>query len=61
MNLRHTIMAGFEDAVFDKADLLHLPMIPIPVPAFDDFDDPGSAAFMNIISRWVIARGRPIS
>lgn len=49
LNLRRAILAEFAAAVFDRADLLHLPMIPVPVPRFDAFDAPGSPAFLDIV------------
>lgn len=49
LNLRQKILADFAAAVFDKADLLHLPMLPVPVPRFDAFDEPGSPAFLEIV------------
>ncbi len=49
LNLRQKILADFAAAVFDKADILHLPMLPVPVPRFDAFDAPGSAAFLEIV------------
>jgi aspartyl-tRNA(Asn)/glutamyl-tRNA(Gln) amidotransferase subunit A len=49
LNLRRTILAEFSESVFDRADVLHLPMLPVPVPRFDAFDAPGSAAFTEII------------
>ncbi|MCZ6604618.1 MAG: amidase [Alphaproteobacteria bacterium] len=49
LNLRHRIMAEFAAAVFDHADILHLPMLPVPVPRFDAFEAPGTPAFLEIV------------
>jgi aspartyl-tRNA(Asn)/glutamyl-tRNA(Gln) amidotransferase subunit A len=40
LNLRSVILKDFADAVFSKADLLHVPLMPMPVPTIEktDFD-----------------------
>ena len=47
LNLRRTVLAQFAESVFDKADLLHLPMLPIAVPRYDALDEPGSQEFID--------------
>ncbi len=38
LNLRAVILKDFADAVFTKADLLHVPLMPMPVPRIDETD-----------------------
>ena len=49
LNLRHTVLAAFNDAVFTHADLLFTPTIPVPVPSFAAMGQPGSDAFMATV------------
>jgi aspartyl-tRNA(Asn)/glutamyl-tRNA(Gln) amidotransferase subunit A len=49
LNLRQKLLQDFSDAVFSRADLLHLPVIPVPIPTIAESDlaaNPGSAAFI---------------
>lgn len=49
LNLRRRLTAQFADAVFAKADVLHLPVIPIPVPTIAESDmaaNPGFSEFL---------------
>ena len=38
LNLRSVILKDFADAVFSKADLLHVPLMPMAVPTIDETD-----------------------
>jgi aspartyl-tRNA(Asn)/glutamyl-tRNA(Gln) amidotransferase subunit A len=49
LNLRQKVLQDFSDAVFSRADLLHLPVIPMPIPTIAESDlaaNPGSAAYI---------------
>ena len=49
LNLRHTVLAAFNDAVFAKADLIFTPTVPVPVPSFASMGEVGSDQFMAAI------------
>lgn len=49
LNLRTTVLAAFNKAVFEHADILFAPTIPIPVPSYDEMGEAGSDAFMDTI------------
>lgn len=49
LNLRHTALAAFNDAVFSQADLFFAPTIPVPVPSFEEMGEVGSEPFMAAI------------
>ncbi len=49
LNLRYTVLAAFNEAVFSKADMLFAPTVPVPVPSFDEMGEVGSAGFMAAI------------
>jgi aspartyl-tRNA(Asn)/glutamyl-tRNA(Gln) amidotransferase subunit A len=49
LNLRQKLLQDFSDAVFTRADLLHLPVIPMPIPTIAESDlaaNPGAAAYI---------------
>ena len=49
LNLRRTLTGRFADAVFEHADILHLPVIPMPVPIIVESDmaaNPGFSQFL---------------
>lgn len=49
LNLRRALTAQFVDAVFSRADVLHLPVIPMPVPTIAESDiaaNPGFSEFL---------------
>ena len=49
LRLRQKVMADFSRSVFEKADVLHLPVIPIEVPTISESDiaaNPGFSEFL---------------
>ena len=38
LNLRSVVLKDFAEAVFSKADLLHVPLMPMPVPTIEETD-----------------------
>ena len=38
LNLRTTLLADFVDTVFDNVDILHAPVVPVPLPTIDESD-----------------------
>lgn len=49
LNLRQKVMKDFSEAVFSRADLLHLPVLPMEVPTIDESDlaaNPGFSEFL---------------
>ena len=52
LRLRTALLKSFADTVFSKAHLLHLPLLPIPVPTIEETDftkrEAGFSKFLNI-------------
>ena len=38
LNLRTALLADFVDTVFDKVDILHAPVVPVPLPTIEESD-----------------------
>jgi len=51
ISLRTKILDEFAGAVFDKVDVLHTPMINLPVPAYSPSDSVADQAFLDLIAR----------
>jgi aspartyl-tRNA(Asn)/glutamyl-tRNA(Gln) amidotransferase subunit A len=51
LNLRHKILAEFAEAVFEKADILHLPSMIVPVPTLAESDLAGNPGFSEFITK----------
>ncbi len=52
LNLRTPVLSDFVAAVFDAADLLHVPSVPIPVPTIADSDLGGDPRFSEFVDRF---------
>ena len=51
LNLRQTIMAVLDEHVFAKADILHTPVWPMPVPSIAESDVAANPGFMEYLTR----------
>jgi len=51
LNLRHKILAEFAEAVFEKADILHVPSMIVPVPTLAESDLSGNPGFSEFITK----------
>lgn len=51
LQVRHRVLARFMDAVFGHCDVLHLPVLPMPVPTLADTDVGDSPQFPQVIGR----------
>ncbi len=49
LNLRQKVLADFSQAVFSRADLLHLPVIPTAVPTIAESDLASNPGFLDFI------------
>ena len=49
LNLRGKVMKNFADAVFERADLLHLPVLPIEVPTIAESDVSSNPGFSDFV------------
>ncbi len=49
LNLRRKALKDFAGAVFEKADILHAPTVPIPVPRIDEGDVGAKPGFLNYL------------
>lgn len=49
LNLRRSLTGKFADAVFARADVLHLPVIPNPVPTIDESDVAANPGFSDFL------------
>src|SRR3546814_5946939 len=56
LNLRQKVLADFAAAVFDKADVLHAPVVPMPVPTIAESDVSANPGFMDYVVRFEIGR-----
>ncbi len=52
LNLRQKVLADFSQAVFSRADLLHLPVIPTAVPTIVESDLAANPGFLEFILRF---------
>lgn len=52
LNLRQKVLADFSQAVFSRADLLHLPVIPTAVPTIAESDLAANPGFLEFILRF---------
>jgi len=52
LSMRAKILQDFAKAVFDKADILHTPMITMPIPKYSKSDSVGDQAFLDLITRF---------
>lgn len=50
LNLRSAILSTFCNAVFDKVDVLHAPVIPVEIPRIDDADVGAKPGYMKSIA-----------
>src|SRR3546814_5338659 len=46
------VLADFAAAVFDKADVLHAPVVPMPVPTIAESDVSANPGFMDYVVRF---------
>lgn len=60
LNLREKVLAEFSEAVFEKADMLHAPVIPFPIPRIDETDVGAAPGFMDKLRSMTHAT-RPIN
>ncbi len=60
LNLRTRVLSDFVDAVFDKADLMHAPSVPIPVPTIAESDLADDPSFGKFVGRFT-GYNRPIN
>src|SRR3546814_19210885 len=51
LNLRQKVLADFAAAVFDKSDVLHAPVVPMPVPTIPESDESANPGFMDYVAR----------
>jgi len=51
LNLRATILAEFTDSVLDRVDVLHVPVLPCPVPTIAESDLAANPGFADYIAR----------
>ncbi len=49
LNLRHKVLADFAEAVFERADALHIPTMPMPVPTIAESDVAAKPNFMDYL------------
>jgi aspartyl-tRNA(Asn)/glutamyl-tRNA(Gln) amidotransferase subunit A len=49
LRARGPMLKAFEDAVFAKADMLHVPILPIPVPTIEDSDVGNNPGFVDFL------------
>ena len=49
LNLRRALTGVFADAVFEQADVLHLPVIPMPVPTIAESDMAANPGFSDFL------------
>ena len=49
LTLRQRLLMEFSDSVFEEADLLHLPVLPMPVPTIDESDLANNPGFEEFI------------
>ena len=52
LNLRTRVLSDFVAAVFESADLLHVPSVPIPVPTIIESDLGGDPRFNEFVGRF---------
>jgi len=52
ISMRAKILDDFARAVFDKVDVLHTPMISMPVPKYSEADSFADQAFLDLIARF---------
>jgi aspartyl-tRNA(Asn)/glutamyl-tRNA(Gln) amidotransferase subunit A len=50
LTLRQKVLAGFREAVFAKADVLHTPTMPMPAPTLAESDVRDRAGFMDYLA-----------
>jgi aspartyl-tRNA(Asn)/glutamyl-tRNA(Gln) amidotransferase subunit A len=60
LNARPRIAAEFVHAVFDKVDVLHTPVMTMPVPTLDETEPGGTAEVMGMLAR-ITRNTRPIN
>ena len=58
LNLRTRVLFDFVAAVFESADLLHVPSVPIPVPTIIESDLGGDPRFNEFVGRFPVITGR---
>ena len=51
LKLRKVILKEFLKDVFDKVDLLHAPVVPIPVPTIAESDIQANPGFIEFLSK----------
>ena len=51
LSIRASVLGEFATAVFDKVDVLHTPMINLPVPKYSKSDTIADQAFLDLIAR----------
>jgi len=51
ISMRTKILTDFAKAVFDKADVLHTPVVNLPVPKYSKSDTVADQAFLDLIGR----------